>query len=89
MNATQELKEQLGEDRYNDLYHRHGGCADRGSADSWYRRGFQPHYYRGGTGTSERVEEADMTAEEIAAYRAGYNDNEANGDHKDWGRDED
>lgn len=68
---------------------RHGGPYDRGSADSWYRRSFQPHYYKGATGSSEYVPEHRMTAEEIAAYRAGYDDNEKNGDHKDWGRDED
>ena len=68
---------------------RHGGPWDRGASDSWYRRSFAPHYYKGGTGTSDRVEEADMTAEEIAAYRAGYDYNESLGDHKDWGRDED
>jgi hypothetical protein len=84
-----DIKAQLGTDRYNDLYHRHGGCADRGSADSWYRRGFCPHYYRDATGSSERVEEADMTAEELAAYRAGYEENESLGDHKDWGHNED
>lgn len=66
---------------------RHGGPYDRGSADSYYRRGFRPHYYTGGTYTSERVEEADMTREQIAAYSAGYHDNEARGDYKDYGTD--
>ena len=28
----------------------------------------------------------DMTAEEIVAYTAGYRDNEADGNFKDWGR---
>jgi hypothetical protein len=37
-----------------------------------------------GTGTSLRVEKKDMTAEEIAAYTAGFNDNEQFGDKKDW-----
>jgi hypothetical protein len=63
---------------------RHGGPYDRGSADSYYRRGFEPHYYRGGSYTSERVEEQDMTADEIEAYRAGYQYNESLGDYKDW-----
>jgi hypothetical protein len=89
LNTKEEIKEQLGADRYNDLYHRHGGCADRGSADSWYRRSFEPHYYKGATGSTERVEEAGMTADEIAAYRSGYDYNESLGDHKDWGRNED
>ena len=63
---------------------RHGGPWDRGSADSYYGRGFDPHYYRAGTGTSARVELADMTAEEIVAYSAGYSWNEKHGAKKDW-----
>lgn len=64
---------------------RHGGPFDRGSADSYYDRGFDPHYYRGDTYHSERVELVGMTVEEIAAYRAGYRYNEQFGDKKDWG----
>lgn len=64
---------------------RHGGPWDRGGADSYYGRGYRPHYYKGATGFSERVEMEDMTPEEIEAYRAGYDDNEMNGDKKDWG----
>ena len=64
---------------------RHGGAFDRGSADSYYHRGFAPHYYRGDTYGSERVELANMTAEEIVAYTAGFNYNEQHGDKKDWG----
>jgi len=63
---------------------RHGGPYDRGSADSYYRRPYNPHYYRGATSTSDLVELKDMTAEEIVAYSAGYRDNEALGDHKEW-----
>jgi hypothetical protein len=64
---------------------RHGGAFDRGSADSYYHRGFAPHYYQGDTYGSERVELANMTAEEIMAYTAGFNYNEQHGDKKDWG----
>ena len=64
---------------------RHGGPWDRGGADSYYARPRAPHYYLGGTSKSPRVEQGGMTAEEIAAYNAGYNENEANGDKKDWG----
>lgn len=63
---------------------RHGGPWDRGNADSWYRRGANPHYFVGDTGSSPRIEKADMTADEIAAYMAGYNEGEASGDHKEW-----
>jgi len=64
---------------------RHGGAYDRGSADSYYGRGFNPHYYVGATYSSDRVELADMTPEEIVAYTKGYNENEDAGNFKDWG----
>lgn len=63
---------------------RHGGPFDRGSADSYYGRGVRPHYFTGATYNSSEVAEADMTAEEIAAYVAGYNYNEQFGDKKSW-----
>jgi hypothetical protein len=63
---------------------RHGGPYDRGAADSYYGRGFNPHYYKGATYSSEKVELADMNAEDIVAYTAGYNDNEDAGDKKRW-----
>jgi len=61
---------------------RHGGCFDRGSADSYYGRPRDPHFYTGGTGTSERV--TDLTPTEIQAYLAGYQWNEQFGDKKSW-----
>lgn len=64
---------------------RHGGPFDRGSADSYYHRGENPHYYVGDTGFSDRVEKEDMTLLEMAAYYAGYRYNEEYGDKKDWG----
>jgi hypothetical protein len=63
---------------------RHGGPYDRGSADSYYRRPRRPHFYKGDTGTSDRVEYKDMTPDEVVAYMAGYDDNEESGDHKEW-----
>jgi hypothetical protein len=64
---------------------RHGGPYDRGSADSYYNREFDPHYFKRDTHTSEMVTLGEMTAEEITAYTAGYNWNEKFGDKKDWG----
>ena len=61
---------------------RHGSPQDRGSADAYYGRGFQPHYYLGDSMQSEKIERDQMTVDEIAAYRYGY-DNED--DRKDWG----
>ena len=62
---------------------RHGGCFDRGSADSYYNRGIEPHYYVGGTYDSEKI--TDLTESEIRDYMAGYEWNEKFGDKKDWG----
>ena len=63
---------------------RHGGPFDRGGADFWYGRSSNPHYYVGGTGTSERINRKDMTKAEIAAYHAGYAEAEERGDRKEW-----
>ena len=65
--------------------HVHGGPYDRGSADSYYGRGRDPHYYPLGTYNGDRVEACDMTAEQIAEYHKGYDENEADGNFKDWG----
>lgn len=65
--------------KYDD---RHGGPWDRGSADSYYRRERSPHYFKGGTGMSPLVEQKDMTPEEIEAYNAGFDQNEAEGNFK-------
>lgn len=55
---------------------RHGGAYDRGAADSYYRRSPSPHYFTGATYTSTRIDQDDMSPEEIAAYNQGYADNE-------------
>lgn len=52
-------------------YIRHGGAYDRGSADAWYGRDYQPHYFKGDSYNSERIEA--LTSEELDAYNAGYN----------------
>ena len=66
---------------YNE---RHGGPYDRGQADSYYGREYNPHYFVGDTYKSPKIELAQMTVAEIVAYTAGYTDNEANGDKKEW-----
>ena len=64
---------------------RHGGAFDRGSADAFYRRAFQPHMYAGSTGSSQLIPQHQMRADEIAAYRAGYYEQMESGIHKDYG----
>jgi hypothetical protein len=65
--------------------HRHGSPWDRGSADSFYSRGFDPHYFKGPTHFSDRVEMSKMTVDEIVEYSNGYKWNEENGEKKDYG----
>ena len=71
-----------------DYDRRHGGPYDRGGADCYYGRGFQPHYmvfpYIGDTLKGVRIERAGMTLEDLQAYEAGYLDARADGDLKEW-----
>ena len=76
------IKEQNTISGYYD--ERHGGPYDRGTADSYYGREYSPHYFVGDTYTTPRIDLAQMTAQEIVAYTAGYRNNEANGDKKEW-----
>ena len=61
----------------------HGSPEDRGNADYYYGRPWEPHYFKGDTYISERVELKDMTAQEIVEYTRGYNDHRCG--QKDWG----
>jgi len=63
---------------------RHGGPFDRGSADSYYGRGYTPHYFVGPTHQSQKIEREQMTDADKEAYKAGYDWNEQWGDKKNW-----
>ena len=63
---------------------RHGGPHDRGNADYYYNRPYNPHYFRGSTYSSPRVGESDMTEEEIQEYANGWDRAELIGDRKDY-----
>ena len=65
-------------------YKRHNGPWDRGSADNYYRRPFNPHYFKADTSPLLRVSKDQMTEAELLAYKAGWDDNEASGDFKIW-----
>ena len=60
----------------------HGGLFDRGSADSYYGRSENPHWWPEGTGHGVKI--IDLTPEETAEYLAGYEYNERWGDKKSW-----
>ena len=63
---------------------RHGGPYDRGSADSYYRREFNPHYYPLGSYRGERICEDKMTKEQIMEYAEGYDDNDDAGNFQEY-----
>lgn len=67
-----------------DNGHVHGGPYDRGSADSYYGRPKNPHFYPLGTYNGKRVEESEMTVKQIEAYHRGFDQNEADQNFKDW-----
>ena len=64
---------------------RHGGPFDRGMADSYYRRGRDPHFYDGSVHDGYRIEKKYMTDPEVDAYLAGFSYNEkVIQNFKDW-----
>lgn len=60
----------------------HGGLWDRGSADSWYSRAPEPHWYPEGTGNGQKI--TDLNPAEIEEYLAGYAHNEQFGGKKSY-----
>lgn len=53
---------------------RHGSLYDRGSADSYYRRPRDPHWWPAGTMFEEKITE--LTEEEVFEYHLGYSAND-------------
>ena len=62
----------------------HGNPFDRGSADSYYSRPRDPHWYPEGSYKGTRVEAEQMTDAQLESYHAGYDYNEQFGDKKSW-----
>jgi hypothetical protein len=61
---------------------RHGGPYDRGSADGYYGREPNPHYFVGETYSSAIVEQLHMSKGDIALYMQGYSDQVESGVRK-------
>ena len=61
---------------------RHGGPYDRGSADAYYQRPFDPHYFYGATYQSRRFDQSEMTTEELMEYTEGWEDTHKQGIYK-------
>ena len=52
---------------------KHGSPEDRGSADRYYGRAFNPHYWRvNDDKTMARVGQDKMTESQVADYRCGF-----------------
>lgn len=62
---------------------KHGGPYDRGSADAYYGRAFDPHYWTNGTGGGDRIK-IEKGTPEYEAYRAGYQDQVNSGEFKEY-----
>lgn len=60
---------------------RHGGPYDRGAADAYYERHFEPHYFEGDSYASPRIP-IKIGTPEYEAYLAGYREQTST---KDWG----
>lgn len=56
----------------DNKFTRHGGAYDRGSADAYYARPFNPHFFLGDTYQSLKITEEAMSGDEIEAYALGY-----------------
>lgn len=69
---------------FNQKMKQHGWPHDRGGADYYYGRGFKPHYWPEGTYNGKMVPMEEMTADEIEAYRDGYEEAEESGVQKEW-----
>ena len=63
---------------------RHGGAYDRGSADAYYGRPREPHFFTGASYHSIVIDMPNMTPEQVAEYNQGYDDQIASGDRKQW-----
>ncbi len=60
----------------------HGSPQDRGSADRYYGREYDPHYWPHGTMKGTMVTMNEMTSAEIVAYDYGW---KTETDRKNWG----
>jgi hypothetical protein len=61
---------------------KHGSPQDRGAADAYYGRKYNPHWYPSGTYNGKVILEEAMTKEQVEEYKYGYANQE---DKKDWG----
>ena len=78
-------KRKMVMDKLQEFDMRHGGPYDRGSADAYYRRKFEPHYFKGDSYSTGMIYLLDPSTEDYEAYKAGYQETVEAGNFKDWG----
>ena len=61
---------------------KHGSPYDRGSADRYYHRKYEPHWWPEGTGKGLKITEEVMHEDELLEYYRGWHEEE---DRKDYG----
>ena len=89
MNIPMEIRELLEADMFDPkkCFHdlrakaEHGSPLDRGSADRYYGRPYDPHYWPMGTRKGIKIEAEQMDPLQVAEYTFGY-ENET--DRKNW-----
>tara|TARA_B100000427_G_scaffold299292_1_gene280871 strand:+ start:447 stop:695 length:249 start_codon:yes stop_codon:yes gene_type:complete len=74
MEQNMEIAEKFAGQEINKA---HGSPYDRGTADSWYSRPAEPHWYPMGSYNGDPIEAAEMSEFEIFCYRLGFSENEA------------
>tara|TARA_B100000242_G_C42936338_1_gene434237 strand:+ start:81 stop:299 length:219 start_codon:yes stop_codon:yes gene_type:complete len=71
----------MGIVKVEDGLPKHGSPQDRGSADRYYGRPYNPHWYPSGTHKGKRIGKDQMSNDEIAEYHYGFQNEE---NRKDW-----
>lgn len=66
----------------NEYNMEHGSPYDRGSADAWYSRQKDPHWYPQGSYEGERIGSESMTPLQLEAYNAGYDNEDGRKDYQ-------
>ena len=64
------------------LSRKHGSPYDRGSADRYYQRQFDPHWWPEGTGKGLKITAEVMHEDELLEYSLGWHEED---DRKDYG----
>ena len=62
----------------------HGSPYDRGTADAYYQRPYNPHYFQGDTHQSYEFAQDEMSAIEIDEYTDGWNHQKKVGIFKEY-----